>query len=138
LEVDQATLVLVPEGASPALAAELAARGASLVSDGVSREQLVIALKATASGLVVRDLASMPAQPVQAQLAPGETESLTEREHEILRLVGEGMVNRDIARALGLSDHTVKFHLHSIFRKLGARSRTEAVSLAIRRGLLML
>jgi DNA-binding NarL/FixJ family response regulator len=67
-----------------------------------------------------------------------ETDQLTPREREILRLLAEGLPNREIASLLGLSDHTVKFHLRAVFTKLGAHSRTEAVSVAVRRGLLML
>jgi len=58
-------------------------------------------------------------------------ESLTPREFEVLRLVAEGLHNREIAERLGVTEHTVKFHLGAIFGKLGASTRTEAV----RRGL---
>jgi DNA-binding CsgD family transcriptional regulator len=58
-------------------------------------------------------------------------EGLTPREFEVLRLVAEGLHNRDIAERLGVTEHTVKFHLGAIFGKLGASTRTEAV----RRGL---
>jgi DNA-binding CsgD family transcriptional regulator len=58
-------------------------------------------------------------------------ESLTPREFEVLRLVAEGLHNREIAGRLGVTEHTVKFHLAAIFGKLGASTRTEAV----RRGL---
>ena len=54
-------------------------------------------------------------------------ESLTSREFEVLRLVAEGLHNREIATALGVTEHTVKFHLGAIFGKLGATTRTEAV-----------
>jgi DNA-binding NarL/FixJ family response regulator len=110
--------------------------GVSVLSDGVSRPQLLAALRAVAAGLTVRD----PAIPAQAPRSAhaAESEELTPRERELLTFLGEGYGNREIAAALGLSDHTVKFHLRSIYAKLGARSRTEAVSLAVRRGLLML
>ncbi|HTS87094.1 MAG TPA: response regulator transcription factor [Gemmatimonadales bacterium] len=115
-------------------------RGASYVTDGVSREQLVAALRAVASGLTVREPSAGERSSAPARLsAPVSADpALTEREREILRLLGEGLGNREMAQLLALSDHTVKFHLRSIFTKLGARSRTEAVSLAVRRGLLML
>jgi DNA-binding NarL/FixJ family response regulator len=64
----------------------------------------------------------------------GPAETLTEREREVLRLVSEGLGNKEIAVQLAISDHTVKFHISSILGKLGAASRTEAVSQGIRKG----
>jgi len=68
---------------------------------------------------------------------PGEVdvESLTAREHEVLALLAEGLPNKAIAHALGISDQTVKFHVAAIIGKLGATNRTDAVRRAIRRGL---
>ena len=63
-------------------------------------------------------------------------EKLTPRELQVLRLLARGLGNKEIAGQLGLSDHTAKFHVAQILAKLGAGSRTEAVSLGIRRGLL--
>jgi DNA-binding NarL/FixJ family response regulator len=133
------TLALLGDGSPSGLPAQLWGAGVSYVSDAVSRGGLVAALEATAAGLQVRDPPPVrrPA-PLRADPAPADGATLTEREREILRLLGEGLGNRDMAEALGVSDHTVKFHLHSIFQKLGVRSRTEAVSVAVRRGLLML
>jgi len=62
-------------------------------------------------------------------------EALTNRELEVLRMVADGLVNKEIAAKLGISDHTAKFHVAQILAKLGAGSRTEAVTIAIRRGL---
>ena len=62
-------------------------------------------------------------------------EQLTARETEVLSLLAEGLSNRGIAGRLGVSDETIKFHLSSIFGKLHASNRTEAVRQAIRRGL---
>ena len=64
-----------------------------------------------------------------------EVESLTAREHEVLALLAEGLPNKAIAHALGISDQTVKFHVAAIIGKLGASNRTDAVRRAIRRGL---
>jgi DNA-binding CsgD family transcriptional regulator len=61
---------------------------------------------------------------------------LTAREREVLQLVAEGLPNKAIARQLGISEHTAKFHVGSLLGKLGAGSRTEAVTLATRRGIL--
>jgi DNA-binding NarL/FixJ family response regulator len=63
------------------------------------------------------------------------SESLTAREHDVLVLLAEGLPNKAIAEALGISDQTVKFHVAAIIGKLGASNRTDAVRRAIRRGL---
>jgi DNA-binding NarL/FixJ family response regulator len=63
-------------------------------------------------------------------------EELTARESEVLRLVSMGLGNKEVAGRLAISEHTVKFHISSILGKLHAGSRTEAVSLGIRRGLI--
>jgi len=63
--------------------------------------------------------------------------ALSPREREVLGLLIEGASNKEIARALALSVHTVKFHIAAITEKLGARSRVEAVAIAVRCGLMM-
>ncbi len=63
-------------------------------------------------------------------------ENLTPRELQVLRMLADGLGNKQIAAQLGLSDHTAKFHVAQILAKLGVRSRTEAVSVGMRRGLL--
>jgi DNA-binding NarL/FixJ family response regulator len=65
-------------------------------------------------------------------------EPLTRREIDVLQLLAEGLPNKSIAARLGVSDQTVKFHLASIFAKLGAMNRTNAIRLAVRRGLISL
>ena len=62
--------------------------------------------------------------------------ALSAREREVLRLVAEGQSSKQIARALGIAERTVKFHVTAIFQKLGADNRAQAVALAARRGLL--
>ena len=69
---------------------------------------------------------------VEAELS----EEITSRETDVLRMLAQGLVNKDIAARLGISEHTVKFHISSILDKLGASTRTEAVTLGIRRGLI--
>jgi NarL family two-component system response regulator YdfI len=64
------------------------------------------------------------------------SEEITSRETDVLRMLAEGFVNKDIAARLSISEHTVKFHISSILDKLGASTRTEAVTLGIRRGLI--
>jgi len=63
-------------------------------------------------------------------------EALTVREHDVLALVADGLPNREIAGALGISEHTVKFHLASIFGKLAVSTRTEAVQRGLRLGVI--
>jgi len=69
---------------------------------------------------------------------PASTESLTARETQVLELLAEGLPNKSIAARLGISDQTVKFHVASIIGKIGAANRTDAVRLAVRRGLITL
>ena len=77
--------------------------------------------------------------PVNAARATEEwTEPLTKREREVLQMLAAGLGNKEIAAKLNISDHTAKFHVGSILGKLGAASRTEAVALGIRRGLVLL
>lgn len=73
-----------------------------------------------------------------ADVAEPLVEPLTRRETEVLELLAEGLTNKAIAARLGLSDETVKFHLTSIFGKLGASNRTDAVRQALRRGVIAL
>ena len=68
----------------------------------------------------------------------GFDEPLTPREIQVLELLAEGLPNKAIARRLGISDQTVKFHVSSISGKLGAANRTDAVRRAVRRGLITL
>ena len=74
------------------------------------------------------------ATPAREYDAP--VESLTAREHDVLVLVADGLPNRDIAARLAISEHTVKFHLASIFGKLGVSTRTEAVQRGLRLGVI--
>jgi DNA-binding NarL/FixJ family response regulator len=76
------------------------------------------------------------AEPADDDPAPGE--ELTRRETQVLELLAEGLPNKAIASRLGISDQTVKFHVASIASKLGATNRTDAVRLALRRGLIAL
>lgn len=103
--------------------------------------QIAAATEAAAAGLVVLHPAEVETmlQTQTATDAPaGLPEALTAREVEVLRLVAEGLSNKEIASRLNLSEHTVKFHVASIMGKLGAASRTEAVMLGIRHGIVLI
>jgi NarL family two-component system response regulator YdfI len=104
--------------------------------------EIVAAIEAAAVGLVVlhRDTIEslLPMLSSAPRGLPGSSQqALTPREIEVLNMLAEGLGNKAIAWRLGISEHTVKFHLGSIFTKLNAASRTEAVTLGIRQGLIM-
>ena len=118
-----------------------AARG--FLTADASAEELAAALKAVAQGLTVIDAAlahALLASPANARTPTGVVveEQLTPREIEVLQLLAAGLPNKTIALRLGISEHTAKFHVSSVLSKLGAASRTEAVTTAARQGLLML
>jgi two-component system, NarL family, response regulator YdfI len=100
------------------------------------------AVRAVAAGLIALDrslapllLAAAPLEPASpAVVAPLSGEALTAREREVLQLMADGLQNKQIATRLSISQHTVKFHVASILAKLGASSRTEAVTMGARRG----
>jgi DNA-binding NarL/FixJ family response regulator len=104
--------------------------------------ELSAAVQAAAAGLVTfgASLAArvLGARPAAEPLVDPGAEPLTGREREVLDLVGQGLSNKLIARQLGISEHTVKFHLSSIFAKLGAASRTDAINRGARQGLITL
>jgi len=125
--------------ASTALAAA-GLPGWAQLSPDAGLEQLRAAVQAVAQGLVAVPHEHWPAarEPLQLAAGDGQAEPLTAREQEVLELVAEGLSNKLIARRLQISEHTVKFHVSSVYAKLGAASRTEAVSHAARRGLITL
>lgn len=107
----------------------------------------LLPLAASAADALDEPVSAAPALPVAAasardvrpsSRAPDGARDLTPREVEVLRMLAEGLANKQIAARLGISDHTVKFHVAAIFAKLRASSRTEAVMLGARRGLVML
>ncbi len=106
------------------------------------QDQLLAALQAVAAGLVVvhptEVSAALPAA-VRSSIPVTElAEQLTPRELEVLQMLAGGLGNKEIAAKLSISEHTAKFHVASILGKLGVSTRTEAVSQAIRRGLVLL
>lgn len=121
----------------------------AVLPDDLSPDQLAAALHAAANGLLVlhptqvaaqataNGFASAPAQS-RSQALEELAEPLTPRESEVLQMLASGLGNKEIAGKLNISEHTAKFHVASILGKLGAGSRTEAVSLGIRRGLVLL
>ena len=115
---------------------------AHLPADATASEVLA-AVAAVGQGLVVLTQAQaerlLPARPRRQGFPrdlPRLVEALTPREVEVLRLMGDGLVNKEIADRLGISEHTAKFHVASILGKLQASSRTDAVAQGMRRGLI--
>jgi DNA-binding NarL/FixJ family response regulator len=100
-----------------------------------SAEQIDAALRAVAAGLSVT-LAEERGRLFEAVHESDDRTLLTPRELEVLSAVSNGLTNKEIARALGISRHTVKFHLESLMRKLDVSSRAEAVSKSMRLNLL--
>ena len=140
------SLGLLPEDAPPVLAlavtsdqaAQARAAGAqALLSRDASPEALAAAAVALSHGLQVTDPA-LAGVSAAATPEPGSASLLTPREQDVLKLLAEGLPNKGVASRLEVSEHTVKFHVNSIMGKLNAQSRTEAVTLATRLGLLPL
>jgi DNA-binding NarL/FixJ family response regulator len=153
LVADGADVVIAEDEAPPALADSAAAVivlsdepqwSADALHAGVravlprelSAAEMVAAVEAAAAGLAVlhpRDLEALlpTAQPARA------VEALSPREIEVLGMMAEGISNKEIAARMGISEHTVKFHVASIMGKLHAGTRTEAVMLGVRMGLIM-
>jgi two-component system, NarL family, response regulator YdfI len=108
-----------------------------ILPQSLAPEQLSAALEAVVHGLVViHPNAMQRAQPVTDDFV-ASVEALTARERDVLQMLSQGFGNKEIAALLKISDHTVKFHIASIFGKLGASTRTEAVSIAMRQGLIL-
>ena len=135
--------ILVLGGAAPPVALPRLLRAGlrGLLPRDAAEPEIAAAIEALAAGLVVLHPAATRAAGARPALraAPEEArpEPLTPRELEVLTMMAEGLGNRAIARSLGISVHTVKFHVAAVLDRLGARSRAEAVAVGLRRGLLM-
>jgi len=142
--------------AIPRLAAALPGAGIIILTAYDTDERVLGAVKAGARGYVLKGASveeiarairavhgggSYLASPVAAKIlsqvrSPGRTTTLSARERAVLREVAAGRSTKQIARALGITERTVKFHVSSIMNKLGADNRAQAVAEAARRGLL--
>jgi DNA-binding NarL/FixJ family response regulator len=99
--------------------------------------EILAAVQAAALGFVLMKLEDAERAQFPARAAPaGRGETLTPREVEVLQMIAAGESNKRIAWKLGISEHTVKFHVASILSKLSAGSRAEALAIGIRRGLI--
>src|SRR2546421_277118 len=109
----------------------------TLESSASTIDGLAQALERLTPDVIVADMPARldQAVPAYARSQDERFEDLTPREMEVLEMLAEALANKMIARRLGISEHTVKFHIASIFGKLGASTRTEAVTIGIRQGL---
>jgi DNA-binding NarL/FixJ family response regulator len=115
----------------------------AVLSSDATVEELSGAIHAVASGLVaLHPQEALPLLNAASLQIPRtrerSSEALTQRETEVLRMLARGFSNKEIAARMAISEHTVKFHVASLMGKLGAGTRTEAVTLGLRQGLILL
>ena len=142
IESDERSVVLIRDGQLPLRVGW----GGSMLGARAGTTALRIAIEATHHGLICRPenapvggvLAGASAIEDADNEDEGEPVLLSGREAEVLQLMSTGASNKAMARALGISAHTVKFHVAGIMTKLGAASRTDAVARGMRAGLVML
>ncbi|PYU71144.1 MAG: DNA-binding response regulator [Acidobacteria bacterium] len=140
---DQAAVVLLADQPDQARIAEAFRNGVrAVLPREISAPQLQAALQAVAAGLIVMHPAEvsafLPTPTSSATEIVPLVEPLTKREREVLQMLATGLGNKEIAARLVISDNTAKFHVASILGKLGASTRTEAVAIGIRHGLILL
>ena len=134
----QAILLLSEDEHSVSRLRTLPLRGWGVVSPDAPPEELAAAVVATGQGLIVLPKPLTEQLPQEPTAVEELSEPLTAREREVLELLGRGLSNKLIARELHISEHTVKFHVSSLYAKLGVGNRAEAVSQGARRGLISL
>ena len=140
-------VVLADDGEAAPLVAALGVVVRGLLPRDARPHEIVAAVGAAAAGLVtvttdvlaaVRSGTTVAAPP-RARHSDGATDApLTPRELEVLRMIADGLGNKQIAARLAISEHTVKFHVGSVFAKTRASTRAEAVMIGARRGLIVL
>jgi DNA-binding NarL/FixJ family response regulator len=139
-ESGAAVVLLADNPETSWIAQLLASRPSAVLSRNCGERQLAAAVQSVSAGLIVLEPDTMQGllRPPLDTIELEPDEELTRRETEVLRMMTAGLSNRGIASTLGISEHTVKFHIASIFGKLGTSSRTEAVTEGIQRGLVLL
>ncbi len=139
---ESATILLTQSAETTWTTQALRAGVRGILPANVGPELLVAALAAVGQGLVVlhpeRMVGARTSHVAETEEAAEMLEALTSREKEVLRMLAEGLGNKQIAARLEISEHTAKFHVASIFGKLGVSSRAEAVTIGMRRGLILL
>lgn len=142
-EEDIPVVVLIDDPEPGWAASALRAGVRAIIPRESSSEEILTAIHTAVNGLVLVEAGTAQELAKYAPSGNGEgavehLEELSPREVEVLRWMAEGFGNKEIATRLGISDHTVKFHISSILAKLGVGSRTEAVTQGIRMGLVLL
>lgn len=137
-----ALVLLLDDADSDWFLDELPAEATAILSRNVTPVEIGAAIEAAAAGLCVLSpdiLARLLAgrKPLRQTASGGPFEALSTREIEVLAMLADGLGNKEIAQQLDISDNTVKSHLSSIFGKLGATNRTEAVMRGMRHGYIM-
>jgi two-component system, NarL family, response regulator YdfI len=138
-----AILILADEFDSMGFETVLRAGVRGILPQSSTESEILAAVEAIAFGLVVlhpdavESLLPQNSSP-QETMMNNPVQVLTPREIEVLEMLGSGLGNKAIAKQLQISEHTVKFHISSIFQKLGVSTRTEAVTVGVRLGLIML
>lgn len=139
-------LILLLSG-NPATPVDAIRQGAhAVLPNDLTSQQLAAAIEAVAAGLGVFVPDQSPIDETQAAMLPFASysplprpvEALTSREIEVLRAMADGLANKEIGVRLNISENTAKFHVGSVMGKLGARSRTEAVMLGVRYGMVLI
>jgi two-component system, NarL family, response regulator YdfI len=133
-----AMIVIVEELDSIDLETALRSGIRGILPSTSTESEIIAAVEAIASGLLVLHPDAVELLSIREKVVTNPVQSLTPREIEVLGMLGSGLGNKAIAKRLHISEHTVKFHLSSIFQKLSVSSRTEAVAVGIRLGLIML
>jgi DNA-binding NarL/FixJ family response regulator len=134
--------IIIDDGAQSVDALDADVR--AVLPPSVDAELLRAAIRVVAAGLMISEADELhgfsEASPRldRSSGADGDEIALTSREGEVLGLLAHGASNKSIARALDISVHTAKFHVASVLAKLGARNRSDAVAIGIRRGLVLL
>lgn len=142
-ETNPSILALTDDPADLNTLVRLPAASWGILPQDAEANEIIAAVRALSEGLIAgsprlikplivrqNGLIASPPEPL--------AEPLTEREREVLQRIAQGLANKQIAAALGISEHTVKFHLSSIYTKLGATNRTEAVRLGTLQGIIVL
>jgi len=138
-----ATIIFLSELEDINLGAILNAGVKGILPQTSTESEIIAAVEAVASGLVVLhpeviDNLQLQKQTNLQEKSDINSQTLTPREIEVLQMLTPGLSNKAIAQQLNISDHTVKFHVSSIFQKLNVSTRTEAVAVGVRSGLIML
>jgi DNA-binding NarL/FixJ family response regulator len=136
-------LLLAPDAAALPSLLDAPLRAWGLLHLDATAEELAASVIAIQEGLLVGTPALLDSALTRSweaadNMGDGSIEPLTERESQVLQLLAQGLANKQIAISLGISEHTVKFHVSSLYGKLGATNRTEAVRLGIQSGLILL